>query len=691
MKRFVVALIALFGAVLLAVPAMASPALVLRPVQGRAPVELRPDGSGYSGRLVLQNTGHQPVSVENVQMRKGSAGNPRLPQGVTASFVDGSTRAVLAPGESKRIEVRWVLPGTIRARQLWGEVVVATEHDALAATGGVHAQLPVAMPWLLHHACTWLLLIPMIGIVLLFAAHLAGYRKLRNLRFIGIAASAAQLALSLGLLVRFDAGLSRLDGNSGYQLIEWGRFLPSLGVQYALGIDGISIGLLVMVPLVVLVTSLMSYPVHRRLKSYWLLVLLLDFGLTGVFASLDLMLLFGFLLIVLLAAVLLVAGWSEDRRAALPLAVYAGVAALLLLFVIVFVSGHAGENYLFDGARAPRTFSLLELSHVHLAGMGLSIAGMNAVGVLYAALFIACGVVLAVPPMHAWLPRALGRVPGSVAIVLAGAVMPVGAYLLLRLGYTVLPHGAVWAAKSVAAFGAAGVVYSGVAALVQSDLRRFAAYAAITQMSLCLLALGSLTAIGVQGVVLQMLGHALVIALLLGTIGIVVERLHETRIDQLAGLARERPELGVLLAIALFASLGLPGTTGFVAEFMALLGAAPRAPLPVLVAVVGLAIAAVAHIRVFGRVLFGKFPDRLRQGPYLEPHGGRLPPLEQRESMGLVPLAVLVVLLGIVPSLLLFKTRSSCLDQADLVAPVGPTQIVQRARPGGLRLAELDR
>lgn len=688
MKRRVLMLVVFLAGLLTALPALARPSLVLRPVHGRAPVELRPDGSGYAGKLVLENKGHTRVVVSSVSMREGGPGNPRLPLGVTAAFEDGNTNTVLMPGSSKQIDVRWVVPEPIRVRQLWGEVVVKTgEHGTVSAAAGVHAQLPIALPWLLGHACTWLILIPLIGIVALFAAHLAGYRKLRNLRWIGIVASGAQLALALGLIVRFDPAVSRLDGNSGYQLIEVGRLLPGLGVQYALGIDGISIGLLAVVPFVVLVASLMSYSVDRRLKLYWLLLLLLDVGLTGAFASLDLMLLFFFLIIALVSAVLLVAGFGGDKRAAVTAAVYAAVAALLLLFVIVFVSGHAGPSYLFDGAAAPRTFSLLALSHVDFAALGLSIAGQNGVKVLYCALFVACAILLAAPPLHAWLPRALGRAPVGVAIVFTGALMPLGAYLLLRVGYDVLPHGTQWASATLAAFGMAGVAYGGLAALVQTDLRRFAAYATVSQMSLCLLALGSLTAIGVQGAVMQMLGHALVAALLFGAIGAVQDRLHETRIDRLAGLARERPELAIVLGVGLLASLGLPGTTGFVAAALSLIGAVPVASAWVLLAAVALLIAAVAHVRVFGRVLFGAFPERFRLGPYLEPHGGRLPPLEQRETTALVPLAVLVVLLGIAPGLLLGRTRSSCLDHADRVNPPGPTQVVERRVPSSLRLS----
>lgn len=691
MKRVGVMLAALAVAILLALPAMAAPSLVLRPARGPSPVELRPDGRGYAGQLVLQNTGHTQVAVRKVEMRTGSAKNPRLPAGVSVAFESGATSAVLPPGASKRIEVRWTVPEPIRMRQLWGEVVVRTgESSKVSAAAGVHAQLPMAIPWLLGHACTWLILIPLVGIAALFAAHLSGYRKLRNLRFIGIVASGVQLALALGLLVRFDPAVSRLDGNSGYQLIEQSRLLPGLGVQFALGIDGISIGLLVMVPLLALAAALMSYPVDRRLKSYWLLVLLLDLGLTGAFASIDLMLLFAFLSIALVSVVLLVAGFGGGKRTTLPMVAYVGSALLLLLFVIIYVSGHAGTTYLFDGSPAPRTFSLIELSHVDFASLGLSIAGANAVKVLYGALFVASAIVLAAPPLHAWLPRALGRVPAGVAMLIAGAVTPVGAYLLLRVGYGVLPAGAAWAAQSVAAFGAAGVVYAGLAALAQTDLRRFAAYASLGQMSLCLVALGSLTAIGVQGSVMQMLGHALVAALLLGAIGAVAERLHETRIARLGGLARERPELGLLLAVALLASLGMPGTTGFVAELLALLGATPLARVPALLAAAGLVIAAAAHVRVFTRVLPGEFPERFRLGAYLEPHGGRLPPLQQREATALVPLAVLVVLLGIVPGLVLSQTRGSCLDQADLVNPLGPTQVVERPRGGALRLAALE-
>jgi NADH-quinone oxidoreductase subunit M len=653
--------------------------LVVRPAYGRAPVELVFEGQHAAGRFLVENRGSTPITVE-VKPRSGSKTNPRLPPDVHAAFQDNDSRATLAPGASQSVMVRWDLPRQHRLWQLFGQVLVRRvdpgSHDPALAMG-IHCQVPLSFGWLFYHLASWLLLVPLIGAAVVAAAALGGFRKPRALGVLALCVTLVELALTVVTYANFRPWVTRWGGNDGYQFIEHARLLPSLGVEYSLGIDGLSLSLLLLSALVAVVAMLVSFRIAKKPGAYFALLLLFEAVLMGVFMALDVALLLAFWIVAAASAVLLVAGWGRagSRNAAFRSAVALGLATLLIGAAFAYLSKHAGPSYLVGGSPAPRTFALSELMHADFVGPGLLIWRHSAVAIAYGALFVGFGLILALVPLHGWLLAALERGPSGAAILICAALLDVGAYGLLRVGYGVLPQGTLWAAHTLAVAGVIAIYYGGLGALMQTDLRRFVGYASVGHVGFALVGLSSLTAIGVQGCLTVLFSHGLSVALLLGT----AEALSAREGAELDGLARRMPWLAALAAVGLLVSLGMPGSSGFVGELEAIVGALPeQAPFAVLAAI-GIVFVGLAHVRVLGRLLGGSSSES-------DATPSRL---SARELAALVPLALLALLLGVWPRPLLRVSDSSALDYASRVQPPGPLQIARvRPRPAG-RLADV--
>ncbi len=684
LSLLVAALLSMFGA---GVASAAPGDLRLYPVSGAAPLELQPQAGGYAGRITIENRGSSAVTVDSIELRDGPDEDPRLPPGVEAAFSDGASKATLAPGQSKHVDVRWVPPTPAVARQLFGQVLVHVNGETQPARAvGFHAELPGASP-LGGHVLSWLLLVPLFGLVGVVALQLFGLKKLRALHWVGIAVGLAQLAVGLAAYAAFDPTLSRYDGNDGFQMIERARLLPGLGIEGAFGVDGTSLALVLLVPALLLAASLWSYSVDRALVRHWTLLLVLDAALVGAFIALDLALFCAFLLIALASTVWLLAASGARRTAAYKLGTVAVIAFALLLSCVLYLSSHAGPAYLPDGRLAPRALSIIDLYHADFAVSLGRILGHRAIKVVWSALFVAFAMLAAAFPLHAWLDDAVERAPAPVALMVTGALPALGLYGVVRLCFDVLPHGAGWAASTVVVVGVASMLHAGLTALVQTELRRLVACAARFWTGVALVGLGSLTAIGIQGALAAVVLQGLSAALLVGVAAALDDRVESTRIADFGGLARELPLLALVAAAGFAAALGAPGTSGFVPALMAIVAAAVRSPLLSLLAAAAVVPVALAGMRAFARLFLGEMPPRWHDSVFLEPHGGRFPRLAPRERWALVPLALLVIVLGLWPRPVLRLLDASSLDHASRVNPPGPTQIVRRALRQPPRLA----
>lgn len=641
-------------------------------------VELQPESGGLLGRFSVDNRGSVPVRVLDVRPRAGTGSVPRLPPLLGAAFEDGRREAVLAPGESRGVVVRWAVRRDRGPEELYGHVVVETEADTLNV--GVHADRRAS--FLTDHALSLLLLLPVLGIAVLVG--LRRHQKLRQVRFVALGVALLQLGIGGVLYYELDLELSHYHGGGGFQFLEAAPLLPSLGIQYLVGVDGISIGMLLLVPLLIAIAALSGYSLDRRLIAFWSLMLALDAGLIGVFVALDLALLLGAWLVAALSVVFLVGGWSSEPRAGTRTAAYLALAGALVAFGLVQLSGSSGTTLLVDGSVSPRGWAYPELLHADFLTRGL--LDPPAMKLVYSALFLGFAVLLAAVPFHGWLVAALGSVPAPAAMVIAAGMTPVGAYGIVRFGYGLLPEATAWASLTLALLGAIGALWAALAALAERELGRFTGYGAAMHAGLILVALSGLTGIGVQSGLAQTVGHGLAAAMLLVVAGALRDRVETADAASFGGLARELPIFAVLAGVAFFGSMGLPGTAPFVSQLMGLFGALPKHPGPALAVLLVMVVMGAAYARQYARVFFGELPAAWRESRFLEPHGGRFPPLWRRERVALGTLAILLILLGFWPSVLLRLSASSALDHADRVVPPGPTQVSARPQSPPSRL-----
>jgi NADH-quinone oxidoreductase subunit M len=645
----------LLACLLLLVPgwAAAEPALVVKPLGGPAPVRLTAEPGAYAGAFTVENRGSEPLQIRSVAPRPGAGLVPRLPPTVTAQFDDGRTQATLEPGVLRQVDVRWAFRRDRGPTEILGQIVVETE-DGQSAAIGIRAER--SRGFVRAHALSLLLLLPLLGLIALAA--FARRRSGRVLGAVPLVVAVAQLALAVWICGRFDVELTRYHGGDGFQFVEAARLLPSLGIQLWLGIDGISIGFIVLVPLVLAVASLGARSLERP-GAFWAWVLALETGLLGMLVSLDLVLWLAAWLLTAISAVFLVGGWSSGRRHGMRLAAHFAVAGMLIALAFLHLSSHAGPGYLIDGSVAPRVFGFSELAQAEFLARGALEPG--AAKLVWASLFMGFWILIAAVPFHGWLVSALRSAPAPVGILLVGGLVPTAVYGLVRFGYGLVPEGMHWAATSVAALGVVGALWAALAALAERDLSRFAAYASATYAGLALFALGGLTGIGVQAALTQAIGHGLAGAALLVAVGVLRDR---TRTANRA-LAAAMPGFGLLAGIAFLGSMALPGTLTFIGAIMGLVGAFPMHPALALLALLVIALSATAHLAGYSRA-FG-----LRAAAQQASPAG----LERREITALALCALLLISLGFWPRALLRLSDASALDQAERVRPPGPTQI----------------
>lgn len=657
------------GRIVLSLPGGAPGPLVLEPGQG-----------GWIGTFTVTNVGLEPLVVSRVAI-EGDEDDVRSPARLSVRFVDGAaTSATLPPGASKDVLVAWMPDRDPRVRQALGHVVVtSTDERAGEVAMGFRAQLPTGIGWIGEHVLSLLVLLPLLVPLVAGAARLAGGRGAGALvRRVSLGAGVAELALALWAYARFAPGVGRADGNDGFQLVERAVWVRSIGAEWYLGVDGTSIALVLLTAALGLVAFVLVDGADRRRDGQHAAAALLLSGAMGAFVALDLLVTFAAWQLMLLAAVMLVGGWESARgdRAAAKLATYAALGSTAMLAAFVALSRASGGAYLVDGTAVAHTLSIPELARTSFAAKA-PIAGVPFVEAAWLLLFVAVAVTTPVVPLHGWLTDAVAEAPPGAALMLAGAVVAQGPYLLVRVGLGAMPEGARWAGASIAALGVLGVAYGSLCAMAQRDLRRFVAYASIASSGVCLFGIGAFTPQGIAGAVAGLFAHGVAAALLLGVAAALETRIKTSAFQRVGGLASETPRLAAMAGLGLAVSLGVPGLVGFWGPLLVLLGGFARHPALAMVLAASLVAAAAAHLRVAQRLLGGRLDDDWRHSAYLEPFGGRIPDAFGRELNALAPLVVLALLLGLAPAPLLSPMSSSVRDVSSTVDPSGPDPYVE--------------
>jgi NADH-quinone oxidoreductase subunit M len=645
-------------------------------------VELTGSDTELTGTFQIDNVGGGPLHVTHVVIRT-SPSDTRSPPGVSVDLDGGGQAAVIQPGQSRKAIVKWTA-NAARARQLYGHVLIESDSVAVGATEpgrpaaiGIHGERGYGLGFIGAHLLSIITFLPLLVVIAIFIAHLVGYKEDKNLRLFTVIVMAVNLVLCTWLYAKFDTGFTKLDGNDGYQFIEHAVWIRSLNVEYFIGTDGVSVSMIFLTGLISFVGALASFSVTDQLKGYFAMYSLLVTGMFGVFVSLDLFLFYVFWEVMLLPMYFLIGIWGGPRRqyAAIKFFIYTLAGSVFMLLAFIWFYLNCDPGYLVDGTSVTRIFSIPELSRVAWTAKGLTIMGVMAVKIVWVWLFVGFAIKIPMFPFHTWLPDAHVEAPTAISVILAGVLLKMGTYGILRINFTLLPEASQWAAPAMAIFGVINILYGAFCAMAQKDLKKLVAYSSVSHMGFCLLALGSLTPQGIQACLVQMFNHGLITGMLFSLVGVVYDRVHTRDIDKFGGLASEMPLYTAFVGFAFMASLGLPGLSGFWGEAMTFIGAFPRYRALTMLAATGVVVTAAYHLWALQRMFLGKFREEWRTSKYLEPFGGKFPEINGRELLTLAPLAVLVLVLGFWPRPLLNLVDKGSLEMARLVDRSGATQV----------------
>jgi NADH-quinone oxidoreductase subunit M len=410
-------------------------------------------------------------------------------------------------------------------------------------------------------------------------------------KWIAAAVAAAVLGIAIGLFVSYD------QDEGGFQFVNETRWLDAeqlgLDLNYAVGVDGLSLPLVLLTAFLGLVAALISWRIEPRPKEYFAWLLVLETSLLGVFSSLDFVLFFLFWEVELVPMYFLISIWGSGNR------VYSAWKYVLYTF---FGSAFMLVGILALGLSA-ETFDIRELS-----GLGEIEGAVLPAWAIFGLIITAFLIKLPVVPVHTWLPDAHTDAPTAVSVILAGVLLKMGGYGLLRMTFTMMPDVAADASTVLAILAAVSILYGAVMTLIQTDLKRLIAYSSVSHMGYVLLGASALGVVGLQGAAMQMFTHGLITGMLFVLVGMVYDRAHTREIGQLSGLAHRMPFITTMMVVAGLASLGLPALAGFVSEVTVFLGAFEKHEAMTIAAVVGIAFAAGYILWTIQRVFWGP-PD----------------------------------------------------------------------------------
>lgn len=531
----------------------------------------------------------------------------------------------------------------------------------------------------------WLIFLPTIGAVACLLMPTT-----RMVKVVAVATSGATLLLSLLLFKDFawwQAGADLFGAGYGTGLkavtkVPWIWLSDRTAIEYFVGVDGLSFPLVILTTLVTFLACVASWnieewKINRGIKGYFVLFLLLETGMLGVFCALDFFLFYIFWEVMLLPMYFLIGVWGGPRKeyAAIKFFLYTLAGSVLMLVALVAFYFYAPEGH--------RTFDLIKMAtdgRIQEAfGAATFLGGLKFAHVMFVFLYIAFAVKVPVFPFHTWLPDAHVEAPTPISMILAGILLKMGAYGLFRISYPILPGAAHWAAYALALLGVINIIYGALCAMAQTDFKRLVAYSSISHMGYVLLGMAIMTPGGFQGAMFQVIAHGISSPMCFFLVGVIYERAHHREINRFGGLWLSMPIYGSLATLGFFASLGLPGLCGFIGEIWVLIStfSAPfdwAKPMAV-VAATGVILTAAYILWMVQRVYLGKRKEE----------HAHFPEANAREVFILTPLAVLALVLGILPQQSLFNFMNGTLTQiSDLLKTGGPVAAaVVRTLTGG--------
>ena len=475
------------------------------------------------------------------------------------------------------------------------------------------------------------------------AAGITEWRAGGFARWVTLVFFVVEFLVSLGLWWSLDPGAS------GWQAAFEKPWVPQWGIGFTLGVDGMAAMLVLLTTFLMPLAVLGSWTsVRRKPSSYYALLLLLTVGMVGVFIARDLFLFYVMFEIMLVPMYFIIGIWGGERRiyASLKFFIYTMLGSLLMLVAIIVLGIAAGQggtpNFDYDAALALTGFS------------------SKAALLLFGAFFIAFAVKVPMFPFHTWLPDAHVEAPTAGSVILAGIMLKVGTYGFLRFALPLFPSVAMtpWVRNGIIGLAVVGIIYGALVAMVQPDFKKLVAYSSVSHLGFVMLGIFALTAQSVQGALMVMINHGISTGALFLLIGMIYERRHTRMIDAYGGIARVVPLFAALLTFVSLSSIGLPGTNGFIGEFLVLIGSFRTYPIMSTVAATGVIFAAAYLLWALQRILFN---------PLDKAENLHIPDLNWREIGLMTPLLIVIVWLGVYPKPVLERMQGSAERVVQLV------------------------
>jgi NADH-quinone oxidoreductase subunit M len=477
-----------------------------------------------------------------------------------------------------------------------------------------------------------IVLLPLVGILPLLFVDRQQIRTMRNLAFV---ISLVTFGVSLWLPAYYD------QSSAAMQFVERASWIPSIGVHYFFGLDGISLWLVMLTTFLSPIAILCSFEaIKQRAKEYYVFLLILETGMLGVFVALDFFLFYVFWEVMLVPMYFLIGVWGSDRRlySAIKFFLYTlfgSVVMLLGILAIYFYAGAQTGRYTFD------VLDLMRVAYPHtpvLQVLGLSLSFQDLVWLAFALSFA-----IKVPmfPFHTWLPDAHTDAPTAGSVILAGVLLKMGTYGFLRFNLPMFPEASRHFVPLVFVLAVIAIIYGAMVCMVQPDMKRLIAYSSVSHMGFVMLGMFAFNLQGVQGSLLQMINHGLSTGGLFLVVGLIYERRHTRLISELGGLSRQMPIYATLFAIIMLASMGLPGLNGFIGEFLILIGAFQVRWWWGALAVTGIILGAAYMLWLYQRTMFGEITKEENK---------TLPDLSVREVATLVPIILFCFWIGLYPA-----------------------------------------
>lgn len=473
---------------------------------------------------------------------------------------------------------------------------------------------------------TLLIIVPLItAIAVLFC------QKAVQIKWISFIGSLAQLAVASMMLCSYIT--ERANGNTAQMLFQQKySWYKALNIEYFIGVDGISMIMIMLTACVVVAGILISWKVETLTKEFFFLLLLLSVGAYGFFISLDLFTMFFFLEVAVIPKFLLIAIWGSGRKeySAMKL-------ALMLMGGSVFVLiGLLATYFITDTGNGVHTWDLLQIAHLHIP--------LQTQMYIFPFLFVGFGVFTALFPFHTWVPDGHSSAPTAASMFLAGISMKLGGYGALRVATYLMPEAAQQYSWLIVLLATIAIIYGSFATLMQKDLKYMNAYSSVSHCGFILLGIGMLTKTAIIGAVMQMVSHGVMTALFFGAIGMIYERTHTRQLSELGGLLKVMPFIGTVYVITGLCSLGLPGLSGFVAEMTVFVGSWQRNDLfhrtATILAAASIVVTAVYILRAAGKAVMG---------PIVNEHFQHLKDATWNEKFASVLLIVAILAIGIAP------------------------------------------